>query len=106
MNFLPERNFSHLSPRYIINRILIKIDQLWYKDIPWITSSAVRILDSMLTSSDIGVEFGSGRSTLWFAKRLKYLISIEKNPEWYFKVKKNLSISSLEQKVDLRLCPE
>ena len=60
----------------------------------------------MLTSSDIGVEFGSGRSTLWFAQRLKHLISIEKNTVWYVKVKKNLSISSLEQKVEIRLYPE
>ena len=67
MNFLPERNFSHLSPRYIFNRISVMIDQLRYKENPWITSSAVSILDSMLTSSDIGVEFGSGRSTLWIA---------------------------------------
>ena len=55
MNFLPERNFSHLSPRYIINRILVKIDQLRYKDNPWITSSAVRILDRLLKLIDIGV---------------------------------------------------
>ena len=60
----------------------------------------------MLISSDIGVEFGSGRSTLWFVQRLNILISIEKNPVWYFKVKKNLYNSLLETRVEIRLCPE
>jgi len=106
MNFITKRNFSHLTPPYIFNRILVKINQWQYKENPWITSSASRILDSLLISSDIGVEFGSGRSTLWFAQRLKHLISIEKKPEWYFKVKKNLSISKLEPRVELRLCPD
>ncbi len=78
MNFITKRNFSHLTPRYIFNRILVKINQWQYKENPWITSSASRIFDSLLISSDIGVEFGSGRSTLWFAQRLKHLISIEK----------------------------
>lgn len=95
-----------MTPRFIFNLILVKINQWQYKENPWITSSASRILDSLLTSSDIGVEFGSGRSTLWFAQRLKHLISIEKKTEWYFKVKKNLSMSKLEPKVELRLCPE
>ncbi len=95
-----------MTSRYIFNRILVKINQWQYKENPWITSSAFRILDSLLISSDIGVEFGSGRSTLRFAQRLKHLISIKKKPLWYFKVKKNLSISKLELKVELRLCPE
>ena len=67
MNFLPEGNFSHLSPRYIFNRISVMANQFRYKDNPWLTFSVVRMLDSMLISSDIGFDFGSGRSTLWFA---------------------------------------
>ncbi len=64
MNFITKRNFSHLTPRYIFNRIRVMCDEFKYKENPWITSSAVRILDSMLISSDIADEFGSGRSTL------------------------------------------
>lgn len=101
MNFLSKRIFSHLSVRYIFNRMSVMANQFRYKDNPWLTSCAVRMLDSMLTSSDIGVEFDSCRSKLWFTQRLKQFISIEKNPEWYVKVKKNLSISSLEKEVKL-----
>ncbi|MCB0496036.1 MAG: class I SAM-dependent methyltransferase [Cyclobacteriaceae bacterium] len=38
----------------------------------------------------IGIEYGSGRSTMFFAKKLKKLISIEHYPGWYEKVKKEL----------------
>ncbi len=35
-------------------------------------------------------EYGSGGSTLWFANRVKSLISIEHDPNWYLLVKKEL----------------
>ena len=38
----------------------------------------------------VGLEYGSGRSTVFFAKRLKKLVSIEHYPEWYQKVDKML----------------
>lgn len=61
-------------------------------------------LDRLLTTQMIGVEFGSGRSTHWFAKRLKSLISIEHHQAWYETVQKQLQDQSLFN-VDYRLIP-
>ena len=59
-------------------------------------------LDRLLTSQMIGVEFGSGRSTHWFAKRLKSLISIEHHQAWHETVQKQLRDQSFFN-VDYRL---
>jgi hypothetical protein len=60
---------------------------------------ANRILDYLLGPTDIGIEFGSGRSTLWFAKKVKRLISVEHNEVWYKRIKTLLfkhSVSNVE----------
>lgn len=61
MNFLSKRNFSHLSVRYNFNSISVIYDEFRNKDIPLISSSSFRILDRLLTATDIGVELRSQR---------------------------------------------
>jgi len=54
---------------------------------PWIVFGAIQYLESKLnTKSTIYFEFGSGASTLFFAKRVKSLISVEHNREWFQRV--------------------
>jgi hypothetical protein len=53
---------------------------------PWLTKSANLILASYLRDSDAGLEFGSGKSTIWLARRVATLTSVEHNREWYEKV--------------------
>jgi hypothetical protein len=84
------RKISHWTPRYIYNRIVLALYEKQHPDSPWLTSSAVSILSTYLKNSDIGLEWGSGRSTVWFAARIKYLVSVEDNPEWYQRVKEKL----------------
>jgi hypothetical protein len=50
---------------------------------------------SYLIQTDIGVEFGSGRSTLWFAKRIQSLTSVEHDEKWFAKVSVMLNDASL-----------
>lgn len=76
------RTFRHWTPRYVKNRIGVFYYQKIQPDQSWLTRSANEILNSWLTKSDIGLEFGSGRSTLWFAKRMAYLTSVEHDPVW------------------------
>jgi hypothetical protein len=45
----------------------------------------------MLCPSDIGAEFGSGRSTLWLARRCAHLTSVEHDEAWYSKVSEALT---------------
>lgn len=95
------RSFRHWTPRYIKNRVEVFFYEKEKPDDPWLTRSANEMLDSWLTKSDVGVEFGSGRSTIWFAKRVGQLISVEHNDEWARHVRRVLSEQNLEN-VDYR----
>ena len=57
--------------------------------------SANSILESFLAKNDVGLEFGSGRSTLWFAQKVSALTSIEHDPVWHNKVTKELALRDL-----------
>ena len=59
-------------------------------DHPWLTPCSIQILASFLKPSDVGLEFGSGRSTIWFARRVNHLTSVEHNEEWFGKVNRKL----------------
>ncbi|MCZ2223423.1 MAG: class I SAM-dependent methyltransferase [Chitinophagales bacterium] len=84
------RNFSHLTPRYIFNRVKLYNYYRKNADKPWLTKTAIEFLDNYLKPTDVGVEFGSGRSTLWFASKLKKLYSIEGDKRWYDKIQKSI----------------
>lgn len=102
MTFL-NRRVAHLTPRYIVNRLAVMVDERLHPTHPWLTRDAVKILSSLIKPSDVGVEFGSGRSTKWFAQRLSHLTSIENNELWYEKVVHELNRAGLSGKVDYRL---
>jgi len=57
---------------------------------PWISRGAIRFLDAHLKSSMQGIEWGSGRSTVWLAPRLGKLTSVEHNRDWHSFVSKQL----------------
>lgn len=84
------RSFRHWTPRYIWNRLALMADERRHPDAPWLTRTMVEILETWLRPGDVGLEFGSGRSTIWFARRVGHLTSVEHHPGWYAKVKQNL----------------
>lgn len=49
---------------------------------PWITFPAARMLGNLLTPEARVLEYGAGGSTLFFAERVRELITIEHDPEW------------------------
>ena len=52
-------------------------------ELPWYTYPAIEYLNSFtLTSFDV-FEFGSGNSSIYWAKRAKKIISVEHNKEWF-----------------------
>jgi len=73
----------HRTPRYIYNRTRLMWSEHAHPDHPWLTPDAVRLLASMLRKADRGAEFGSGRSTIWFAERVSHLTSVEHDKLWY-----------------------
>ncbi len=77
------RSFKHWTLRYLFYRSIEKIYRWQHPDLPWLTQTANEILHSYLKPTDTGLEFGSGRSTIWLAKRVSQLTSVEHNPEWH-----------------------
>lgn len=100
------RNLKHISLRYVRNRSLVWLYEKQNPEAPWITREMRFILEDLLKPTDCGIEWGSGRSTAWFAKRVGRLTSIEDNKEWFERVRVMLIEKGLEGKVDYRLRPE
>jgi SAM-dependent methyltransferase len=50
---------------------------------PWMTRPAIRYLDRLIRRTWTVIEFGSGYSTVWLARRCATLTSLEDDPQWY-----------------------
>ena len=97
------RSIRHLTPRYIWNRCLDSAYRRLHPDHPWLTPQMIAMLETMLRPEDHGLEWGCGRSTLWFANRVEHLTSIEGDASWASTVASLLDARGLGRKVDLHL---
>jgi predicted O-methyltransferase YrrM len=95
---------NYLSPRCLYALLRRQIWIRTHPDVPWLTRQAVEILEDRLKPTDVGLEWGSGRSTIWFARRVSHLTSIEHNDRWYRRIKKMLSDKRIDN-VDLLYAP-
>jgi predicted O-methyltransferase YrrM len=96
---------NHWTPRYLLDRVRVSLYQRRNMDKPWLTDQAITLLGGgLLRRQDVGLEWGSGRSTMWFAQRLKHLTSIEADEKWYQRVKSMLAEKNISN-VDYRLSP-
>jgi predicted O-methyltransferase YrrM len=77
------RSIEHWSLLYAVDRLAEIAYQRGRPHEPWLTKQANLALTSLLKPTDVGLEFGSGRSTVWFAARLKHLTSVEHNADWH-----------------------
>ena len=77
----------HLSPRtvprYVGDRLSIKLGAVGDDPQPWITKEARELLDRLLRQSDRGLEFGAGGTTTFFASRVGHVYSVEGFDHWY-----------------------
>ena len=62
--------------------------------IPWITYSAIEFLDTRLTDKLDLFEFGSGNSSLYYAKKVNTVASVEHDNLWYEEIKSKLPDNS------------
>ena len=72
--------------------------------IPWFSYAAIDFLERFLEPHMTVCEYGSGGSTVFFARRAKSVFSIEDNAHWFKVVSKRLRENSLPN-VTLVLCP-
>jgi hypothetical protein len=77
-------------PVYALRRMGYKLYEATHRNEPWIAQGAVRFCEERLSPPMRGFEWGSGRSTAWFAARLGHLISVEHDPGWYRIVRERL----------------
>lgn len=94
-NLIRSRTIRHWTPRYVCARFRLMLYEHAHPDQPWITPEANRLLASMLRPDDVGAEFGSGRSTLWFARRCRHLTSVEHDQAWHRKISAMMSDQGL-----------
>jgi len=93
-----------LRPRYVADRVRLAVHQRLHPDAPWLTAEATSLLAGWLQPSHAGIEWGSGRSTIWFAQRVGQLLSVEHDAGWHASVSVRLSELALRN-VDYRLVP-
>jgi predicted O-methyltransferase YrrM len=86
---------KHWNLNYFLAKLKLKIINLLHPDYPWLTEKSIRILNHELKRDFIGFEFGSGRSTLWLSKRIKFLTSVEHSEEYYIKVNKEIAQNNI-----------
>ena len=70
-------------------------------ELPWMTFGAINFLKEQAAEDMQVFEYGSGSSTLFWAKRVKHVYSIEHDLDWSKKVKLDLNSKKLNN-VDLK----
>ncbi len=93
-----ERNCSYIE--YIARRICssllyFRIYRKIYPNDPYYTPKAIKKAIKLLNKNSKVFEWGSGMSTIWYANRVKEVVAIEHNKEWYNKGLQGLANSKL-----------
>lgn len=82
------------QPRYAVARLKLWTFEMKNPGLPWLTQDSIRLMGQLIRPTDVGMEFGSGRSTIWLAARCSHLESIEHNERWYKFLQEQISNSS------------
>ncbi len=90
------RSFAHWTPAYIYGRLADNIFRSLHPQAPWLTPRAISYLEKELRPDFSGLEYGSGRSTTWFAGLVKHLVSVEHNPEWFARVQAGIKEAGIK----------
>ncbi len=77
-------------PRMLAHRIGYWAWEKSNPDKPWLCPGTIRFCEQHFKGSRQALEYGSGRSTRWFASLTSHLTSVEASPEWYEEVKTQL----------------
>lgn len=82
---------KHWTPRHVFNKINLMLYEKCHPKLPWLARTAIEFFDGYLKPTHTGIEFGSGRSTVWFAQRNEHITSIEHNKNRFEFVKRKLA---------------
>ncbi len=108
-NIVKEKSLSFDYLKYRVMRPLLKLNYNRFRDkipnSPWLSPVAIDFFDKFLDSDMIGLEYGSGYSTQFYAERVNKIVAVEHHKEWYQKIKSQLSEIGLKN-VEYRHIPK
>ena len=85
--------------------IYYRVYRMCHPNHPYYVPGAIKFLSNVLKDKRAKVfEWGSGISTVWYAKNAEWLIAVEHNEEWYHRVTSWLQINRLKN-VELKYVP-
>lgn len=72
------------------------------KEIPWLNYGFFSFFSERLRNDLVLFEYGSGASTVYFSQKVKKVVSVEHDEQWYSKVSKSLpdNVSLVLQELD------
>jgi|TARA_B110000259_G_scaffold90249_1_gene104792 hypothetical protein len=87
---------KHLKPKgWVLSRYLYQPVDSDGQPIPWVTYASLHFISQKLENTSFNLfEYGSGNSTLWFSKRVKYIISVEHDANYYEIIKNKIKLPS------------
>ena len=108
--FAPARIVQHVKtaasdPRYFVNRIRVMAYQFLHPSEPWLTRDALRAIKGFVAGNMRAFEWGSGKSTLWLARHVSEVVSVEHDPAWHSRVQGMLNDAGIRN-AELRLADE
>jgi len=59
--------------------------------IPWLSYPSISFLSERLNNNMLVFEYGSGNSTIYYSQKVKRVVAVEHNKEWYNKIKNQLA---------------
>ncbi len=108
-NIVTEKSWSVDYLKYRLMRPILKLNYNRFrgkkKNSPWLSPVAIDFFDKFLTAEMIGLEYGSGFSTQFYAERINKIVALEHHEEWYKKIKKGLKETGLNN-VEYRHIPK
>jgi len=101
---LKNRRFDHWTPQYLRYRLQAAVRAMVHPEEPSLTPAAIRQLQRLLRPDSVGIEWGSGNTTRFFARRTRHLVSYETDPSYYAQIEAALRREGITN-VDYRLVP-
>jgi hypothetical protein len=92
------------NPSLIVPRLRYWVWEKANAHKPWMCTGTIGFCREHLVRSMSALEFGSGRSTAWFAGMVGHLTSVEHNPGWHGQVGRQLAEQRVAN-VDYRFVP-
>lgn len=94
-NLINFNNFITHAPIAIITGIF-RITFNYRPTLPWISYSSIKYLKRFLSPKKNVLEFGSGMSTLWYAKHAGHVFSVEDCKPWFNSISSIIKKNNIE----------